>query len=117
LPVTPQLKFNATLRYKFNVGDFQSFAQAAVVHQSSNVPTIEGTKNITIGTIPGYTSADFSVGTGMGNWHLEAYIENAFDSHGELGRVSECGTDLCDSNYRSYLVRPVNYGIKFGQKF
>ena len=117
LPVTPELKANATARYKFNFGDFESFVQGAVIHQSSTVPSIEGSKNATIGTIPGYTSADFSVGTGKGNWHMEAYIENAFGSYGELGRVSECGTDNCDANYRSYIVRPTNYGIKFGQKF
>ncbi len=117
LPITPELKANATARYKFNVGDFESFVQAAVLHQSSTVPSIEGTKNATIGTIPGYTSADFSVGTGKNNWHMEAYIDNAFSSYGELGRVSECGTDNCDANYRSYLIKPMNYGIKFGQKF
>ena len=117
LPVTPQFKANATARYKFNVGNFASFAQVAVVHQSSSVPTIEGIKNVMIGTIPGFTTEDFSVGTGMSNWHLEAYIDNAFDSHGELSRGTECGTADCAANYRSFLIKPMNFGIKFGQKF
>jgi iron complex outermembrane receptor protein len=117
LPVTPQLKGDATARYKFNVGNFASFAQVAVIHQSSSVPTIEGTKNVLIGTIPGFTTEDFSVGTGMNNWHVEAYIENAFDSHGELSRGTECGTADCAAHYRSFLIKPMNFGVKFGQKF
>src|SRR5450631_2665596 len=46
LPVTPELKANAMARYKFNLGSFENFAQAAVLHQSSTVPSIEGFKNV-----------------------------------------------------------------------
>ncbi len=95
LPITPDLKANATLRYKFNVGDFASFAQArGGPPKVQRLPSIEGTSNALIGTIPGFTTTDFSVGTGRGNWHMEAYIENAFQSYGELGRVAECADVL-----------------------
>ena len=55
----------------------------------------------------------------MGNWHLEAYIENAFDKRGVLGRNSECAdpSGYCWSNTKIYPIRPMLFGIKFGQKF
>jgi outer membrane receptor protein involved in Fe transport len=117
LPVTPDFKGNLTARYKFDMGGLHNFVQAAAVHQTSSTPSIENFQNESEGTIPGFTTADFSAGTGVGNWHVEAYIENAFDSHAELSRFTECGTVDCGVNYRSYVIKPMNYGVKFGQKF
>jgi hypothetical protein len=54
----------------------------------------------------------------MKNWHLEAYIENVFDKRGELGRVTQCtSADACYADYRVYPIKPMNFGVKFGQKF
>ena len=53
----------------------------------------------------------------MSNWTLEAYIENAFDKRGQLGRINQCANLYCYSNYRVYPIKPMNFGIKFGQKF
>jgi iron complex outermembrane receptor protein len=117
LPVTPNFKGNVQARYGWNMGEFKNFAQAVVVHQTSSTPGIEGDVNAIMGTIPGFTTADFSVGTGRDNWKLEAYIDNAFSSYGELSRLSECGASYCEANYRSFLIKPMNFGIKFGQKF
>jgi iron complex outermembrane receptor protein len=44
------------------------------------------------GNLPHFTTFDFSAGTGMKNWKLEAYIENAFDKRGELARVTKCAS-------------------------
>ncbi len=45
-------------------------------------------------------------------------IENAFDKRGELGRVTQCSSvDLCFSDYRVYPIKPMNFGVKFGEKF
>jgi len=72
-----------------------------------------------VGNTPSFTTVDLSAGTGMNNWRVEAYIENAFDRRGELGRNSECndGTGYCVSNAHVYPIRPMQFGIKFGQKF
>jgi outer membrane receptor protein involved in Fe transport len=118
LPVTPRLKLNGTARYKFNVGDYQSFVQGVIIHQSSSTSNLQTSYNDLTGNLPHFTTFDFSAGTGMNNWHLEAYIENAFDKRGELGRVTQCSSvDLCFSDYRVYPIKPMNFGVKFGEKF
>jgi iron complex outermembrane recepter protein len=50
---------------------------------------------------------------------VEAYIENAFDKRGELGKNVECAdkVDYCASNPHVYPIRPMQFGLKFGQKF
>jgi hypothetical protein len=54
----------------------------------------------------------------MKNWHLEAFIENVFDKRGELARVTQCtSAPVCYSDYRVFAIKPMNFGIKFGQKF
>ena len=115
--VTPKLKMNALARYKFTVGDFDSFVQGALIHQGSKTFSLEAGDNAIVGDIPSFTSFDLSAGTGKGNWRLEAYIENVFDKRGITGRVSECGTDYCHANTRAYAIKPMNFGVKFGQKF
>jgi len=117
LPVTPNLKLNATARYKFNVGAYPSFAQASMVHQGGTTYSLEPHPNELVGDTPAFTTFDLSVGTALNNWNLEAYVENVFDRRGELGRVSECAADYCYQNPRIYPIKPMNFGIKFGQKF
>jgi iron complex outermembrane receptor protein len=118
LPVTPKLKVNGTARYGFAVGEYKSFAQVSLVHQSSTTYGLENTAPL-VGNTPSFTTVDLSAGTGLNNWHVEAYIENAFDKRGELGRNSECndGTGYCVSNAHVYPIRPMQFGLKFGQKF
>jgi iron complex outermembrane recepter protein len=118
LPVTPKLKINGTARYTFDVGDYKSFLQGAVIHQSSSTSALQTDLNDLTGNLPHFTTFDLSAGTGMHNWHLEAYMENVFDKRGELGRVTQCtSAAVCYSDYRVYAIKPMNFGIKFGQKF
>ncbi len=41
LPVTPRIKTNATARYTFDVGDYKSFVQGVVNHQSSSTSALQ----------------------------------------------------------------------------
>jgi iron complex outermembrane recepter protein len=119
LPVTPKVKANGTARYTFNVGgDFKSFVQASVIHQSSTTYSLESTRYLA-GDTPAFTTFDFSAGTAMGNWHLEAYVQNAFDKRGQLGKLSECADvqNYCITNTKVYPIKPMQFGIKFGQNF
>jgi len=118
LPVTPKLKVNGTARYKFNLGDYQSFVQGVVIHQSSSTSALQTAQNDAIGNLPHFTTFDLSAGTAMKNWKLEAYVENVFDKRGELGRVTQCtSAPICYSDYRVYPIKPMNFGVKFGEKF
>jgi iron complex outermembrane recepter protein len=118
LPVTPKVKVNGTARYAFDVGDFKSFAQVTAFHQSSTTYSLEATRFFA-GNTPPFSTVDLSAGTGLNNWHLEAYIENAFDKRGQLGRNSECNDSehYCLLNAHIYPIKPMQFGVKFGQKF
>lgn len=117
LPSTPKLKGSATARYRFNVGAYESFAQASVAHQGSTTFSLEAPANLAIGDTPAFTTFDLSAGTGTKEWSLEAYIQNVTDKRGELGRVSECGVNFCYANHKVFPIKPLNFGIKFGRKF
>jgi len=117
LPVTPRFKINGIARYKFNWLGNESFVQGAVVHQGSSTYTLEQATNDLVGPTPAYTSFDFSIGTQHNKWSLEAYVQNIFQEHGELARVSECAATYCYQNVHVYPIKPMNFGIKFGQKF
>jgi len=95
------------------VGDYKTFVQGSVIHQSSTTYSLEASRYLA-GDTPAFTTFDFSAGTAMGNWHVEAYVENAFDKRGELGRIAQCATDYCFSHYHSYPIKPMNFGVKFG---
>jgi outer membrane receptor protein involved in Fe transport len=117
LPVTPKIKANGTARYKFNVADYQSFLQGTVIHQGSSTSQLNQILNGEMGDLPHFTTFDFSVGTGKSNWNVAAYIENAFDKRGQLGRNAECASANCYTEYHVYPIKPMNFGVKFGQKF
>jgi outer membrane receptor protein involved in Fe transport len=118
LPVTPKVKANGTARYGFEVGDYKAFVQGSVIHQNSTTYSLEASRYIA-GDTPKFTTFDFSVGAAKDNWHVEAYIENAFDKRGQLGKLSECDDALnyCVSNAKVYPIKPMQFGIKFGQQF
>jgi iron complex outermembrane recepter protein len=119
LPVTPKVKLDATARYAFDTGPYRNFVQMSLDHQSSTTYSLESTRYFA-GDTPSFTTVDFSAGTGLNNWHIEAFVENAFDKRGELGRNSECNdlvAHYCLLNAHVYPVKPLQYGIKFGQKF
>ncbi len=118
LPTTPKLKLNGTARYTFNVGGYKSYVQGSLMHQSSTTYSLESTRFL-VGDTPAFTTFDFAVGTEMNNWHIQAYVDNAFDKRGELGRSVECNDkqNYCATNAKIYPIKPMQFGIKFGQKF
>jgi outer membrane receptor protein involved in Fe transport len=117
LPGVPQVKANATARYRFNVNGYESFAQLAGVYQGSTTFSLEAPKNALVGDTPAYESFDFSIGMAKNRWTLEAYVNNLTDKRGELARTSECAAASCNSNYRIVPIMPLNFGLKFGQRF
>jgi len=116
LPVTPKVKANGTARYGFYLGDYKAFVQGSVIHQSATTYSLE-TSRYAVGDTPAFTTFDFSAGVSKDNWRVEAFVQNAFDKRGELGRLSECGDDYCYANAKIYPIKPMQFGIKFGQSF
>ena len=117
LPVTPRLKANGTARYKFEFGGFQNYAQVTLVHQSSSTSDLRLLQNSWFGNLKPFTTTDFAVGTGKDNWHVEAYINNAFDERGILGRNAASASEYSYIYHHDYPIKPQLFGIRFGQKF
>jgi outer membrane receptor protein involved in Fe transport len=117
LPVTPSFKGNATARYKFAMGDYKSYAQISVLHQSSANSDLQQDVEAHLGPTPAFTTADISFGTGLSDWNLEFYVDNAFDERGQLNRFGQCGSNYCYDNARVYPTKPRIFGVKFGQRF
>jgi iron complex outermembrane receptor protein len=118
LPVTPKLKGSVTGRYEFPMHDYKNFFQATAIHQGSSTSQLQQTAPYNLEpNLPKFTTIDLSAGTGISNWHVEAYVENLFDKDGQLGRIAQCGFSYCYANSRIYPIKPMNFGVKFGQKF
>ena len=66
---------------------------------------------------PGFVTFNFSGGIKKDNWHLDFFIQNAFDKRGELTRNSFCSITFCSGSTRTFPVKPQFYGIRWGQKF
>jgi outer membrane receptor protein involved in Fe transport len=119
MPGIPKNKANATARYQFGTGRLNSFVQGSLVYQSGTTYSLEATRNFA-GPTPAFGTFNLSAGTGANNWNVEAFIENLFDKRGELGKNSECNdlaAHYCLLNAHIYPVKPMQFGLKFSQRF
>ena len=57
------------------------------------------------------------MGGQLGDMTFQIYIQNAFDTRGELSRNTACAPGFCGPYYRVYPVKPQLFGIKFGHHF
>ncbi len=119
LPVTPDFKGNASARYAFKAGEFDSFVQASVFHQTSTTFSLQAENNLHVGDTPGFSTLDLSAGMGRNNWNLQVFVQNVTDERGQLGKFSQCndGAFYCNDHARVYPIKPQFFGIKFGQNF
>ncbi len=119
LPVTPDFKGNLVARYEFNLGGMQAHLQGAATHLSSRTPQLTPADIAVLGVLPAYTVADFAFGLKFGSgMTAELFLNNAFDSRGNITRYAECGAQQCGpiATYQ-VVTKPRTVGIKFGQRF
>jgi outer membrane receptor protein involved in Fe transport len=125
LPVTPKIKANATARYTFGLLGMNGHAQGSVVYQDKNYPGLRTADNASLGSMPSYTTADFSFGLEKSGMALELFIKNAFDEHGQITRYTPCTIAICTANIAPlappalYIVpvQPRTIGLKLSKKF
>ncbi|HEX7849568.1 MAG TPA: TonB-dependent receptor [Sphingomonas sp.] len=139
LPITPRVKLNGTARYTAPLGDgVKGYVQGVVNYQSSassdvrtkvfvsalNDPTDPATvanpanfinPAALLGRLHSFTTANFSIGAEFKNFNLELFIENAFDTRGQLSRFQECGS--CGQRPYIVTIRPQTVGVRIGSKF
>ena len=126
LPITPKVKLNGTARYTVPVGDAKVYGQGVIAYQSSASSDIRtaiyeaGTGNIInpaalLGRLKAFTTADFAAGVEFKNFNFEIFLENAFDTRGQLSRFQECGS--CGQRPYVVPIRPQTVGVRVGSKF
>jgi len=117
LPRQPKFKGQVTARYDIPVGRWNAYVQGVVSHQSSSTSDLNTANDALYGDPSGFTSFDYSVGAKRDTFSIEAFIQNAFDTHGVLSRNAFCEIQTCYEGTRSYGIKPRYFGLKFSQKF
>ena len=124
LPYTPSFKGNLTARFTFDLAGWDGHFQVSGLYQNQNGIGLRKGDLIFLTPIPGFASADFSLGAERGNLSLEMFVKNAFDTRGGLNRSTPCTVAVCAQSYPGvpaalYIVpiQPLTVGVKVGQKF
>jgi len=126
LPVTPKFKANALARYEFPLGMWDGHVQLAVSHTGKRRNDLRTEVNPILGDLHSYTTADFSVGFDTGDYRVEAFVSNLFDSNGVINSSTQCGEFVCGDPFGTSstggvfydtVIRPRLFGIKVGADF
>ncbi len=117
LPVTAEFKGNVTGRYNFEIGSYESYVQAIVVHEGDRTSDLRLVEREILGDLPSYTMADFSFGLKKDNWNLDFYLKNAFDERAEFSRFSQCAEAVCGEQTYTLASQPRTFGVRFSQDF
>jgi outer membrane receptor protein involved in Fe transport len=114
--VVPKYKANLTGRYRFDVGPYDAFLQAALMYQSSTRSALLSYDEAVLGDNGAYGLADLSAGFGDSKFSVQLFVNNAFDKRADITRFAQCREEMCS---KPYIVtnRPRTIGLKFGQKF
>lgn len=115
LPVTPQLKFNGSVRYSWDMGGVKPFVQGFVEHQSSAPSDLRVLQAALQGIIGASTTANFSVGAEFGKFNAELFMDNAFDERAPLSSFVQCS--VCYQRVYTLVTPPRTIGLRLGAKF
>ena len=129
LPVVPQLKLNATARYSWDWGQVKPYIQGSISHQSSSFQDLRQAEQPVQGRLPAFQQVDFNVGAALPHRiTMELFLQNAFDSRGNVSRYNACAPVLRDSSSgvpltplcgTTYVVptRPQTVGIRISKRY
>ncbi len=115
LPITPKFKGSATARYEFDLSSAKAHVQGGVAHQGSASSDIRTTAAASLGRLKAFTSADFSAGIDWKSFTTELFVDNIFDTRGQLSRFQQCGQ--CTTRTYVVPIDPRTIGIRLGTKF
>lgn len=117
LPLTAKNKVNLTARYTFDVGSYEAFWQATVVHVGDRTTDLREAQSTLLGNLAAYTTADLSAGFKKDGWSFDVFLKNAFDQRAELSRFAQCATLTCGYEPYTNVAQPRTLGIRFSQEF
>ena len=117
LPVTPKFKGTLLARYEFGIGSMDAHLQGAATYTGARWAALRTSDRDILGQMPAFTVADFSFGVAKKGFTAELYLNNAFDSRGNLNRFAACAPGTCGGITYQIVTQPRTFGIKFGQRF
>jgi outer membrane receptor protein involved in Fe transport len=119
LPVQPKFKGTATARYNFTLGDWESFLQGTVLHQSGTRPYLldQDVASVGVSETDPFTTLDLSAGANINNAALEFFVHNVTDERGVLTLNTSCATSFCGGFARIYPIQPRIFGVRLSQRF
>jgi outer membrane receptor protein involved in Fe transport len=117
LPVTPHTKGNLTARYAFNLGQFESYVQGAMVYNGKAWSDLTRADRAILGEQDSYIVADFSAGIAKDRYSVDLFLHNAFDERAQIFKWAGCATDVCGVNPHIVTNQPRTIGLRFSQKF
>lgn len=117
LPVQPIFKSSLTARYDFDAGSAKPFVQASMLHQSDTTSRLSVKENALLGNTPSFTTFDVSAGFSLSGIDVQFFVQNLFDTRGELSRNVYYPNKVFYQYYRVYPVKPQLFGVKISQRF
>jgi len=117
LPRQPQFKGNSSVRYDTDLGPYGAYLQGAVLYQTGATQDLNVYNDQLLGDTPGFASIDFSGGIKKDNWTMDVFIQNAFDTRGQLTKNTFCSITFCSGSSRTFPIKPQFFGVKFAQHF
>lgn len=126
LPVTPKFKGNAIGRYEFPIGSSDGHFQVALSHIGKRRSDLRDYENELLGELPAYTTLDVSAGIDFGDFRVEAFATNLFDSRGLVSSTVQCLETTCGDPdgvsanggvFYDYRTKPRTVGLKAGFDF
>ena len=116
LPVSSKFKGNAIARYEWSIGDTLWHTQLAAVYQSDAFASLRTSEQQVIGKLPAYGTFDGAIGTSVGPWTTEFFIQNLADRRGEVNRYTTCVPATCKL-INVVPIKPRLLGFDVGYKF
>ncbi len=117
LPVTSDFKANLTLRQSFQLGDWDSYWRASVVHKGKSRADLRDAENAILRDQPGYEIIDVSAGFSRGPYSFELFVNNVADERTVLYRTVQCAEGICGPQPYVFTTTPRTIGLKFTQRF
>lgn len=117
MPYVPKLKWTGSGRMNLDIGEMPGYVQAAVTHTGESYNELKTSGRELQG---GYTIVNLAAGIEGEAWHLDLFVDNAFDERAQL-------TIYDDNYYDPYGVltwqsitttnRPRTVGLRYGRRF
>ncbi len=117
LPVTPDFKANLTLRQAFQLGSWDSYWRASLVHKGKSRADLRDEANAILGDQPSYEIIDLSAGMSKDNYSFELFVNNVADERTVLYRYVQCAESVCGAQPYVNTTPPRTIGLKFTQRF